>query len=138
MINLINDFQPNKKILFELHEMRRVNVNVSQEAQAIIDQSTKEGRLFPLALSETFGKHEQIAEIDVDTIAKKDIHPWAEDPETKLIKITIKHTDSKIEDGVRYMNASDLNVIHPSGVWGFNAANTAYEHFRLHMQEKGL
>lgn len=138
MINLIDNFQPNRNKLYELHQLRRITVSVSVEAQQYIAQTTKEGRLFPLALSEIFGEHPSVNEISIDLVRKEQIHPWAEDPDTKILKILIKHADPTIEDGAKYINAQDLECLHPSGFWTFNAAETARELLRLHCIEKGL
>jgi hypothetical protein len=125
---------------FELEALRRIPVNVSPEAQGLIDRSSAEGRRFPLALSEVFGVHSHIKEIDVEAVSKSThfvLAPHEED-DAMLLRITIKHVDPAIEDGMKLINADDLNQIHPSGLFGFHAAHTAHELLRLHVMERGL
>ena len=125
---------------FELEALRRIPVNVSAKAQELIDRSSAEGRKFPLALSEAFGAHSHIREIDVDAVPKSahfTLAPHEED-DAWLLRLTIRHVDAARADGVRFLNADDLNQIHPSGMFGFHAAHTAHEHLRLHVAEHGL
>lgn len=125
---------------FDAHQLRRIPVTVSEDAQRMIDASTHQGRLLPLALSEAFGGHPDIAEICVDISKKRDIFPLAasEDENTQLLRITIKHTDAAQEDGLKLINAADLHEMHPSGLWGFDAAQTALELLRVHRLEKSI
>ena len=125
---------------FETEDVRRIPVHVDEQAQALINVAPQQGRLFPLALSEIFGTHAGIKEIDVEAIKKSDLFPLAptEKQDAMLLRITIKHVDPQLEDGVKLINADDINQIHPSGMWGFNAALTAYELLRLHKMERGI
>lgn len=125
---------------FDLEELRRIPVVVTPLAREYISGTTQQGRLFPLALSEAFGQHPDIAELIVDIVSKGELFALAynEDENTRLLRITIKHVDEALEDGVKLINADDLTQIHPSGVWGFNAAHTAHELLRLHRVERGI
>jgi hypothetical protein len=123
---------------FDLSDVKHVPVVVSDDAKKYINGSPHQGRLFPQALSEIFGNHPEIAEIYVDLIRKRDVFALAgdEDEHTQLLRITVKHGDVRLEDGVRLINADDLQVIDPLGLFGFNAAQTAQELLRLHRMER--
>jgi hypothetical protein len=46
--------------------MRRIPVQLSVSAKAIIDRSTRQGRIFPQALSEFFGTLPDVDRVEVD------------------------------------------------------------------------
>jgi hypothetical protein len=125
---------------FDTEQLRRIPVTVSDAAQTYINGTTQQGRLFPLALSEMFGSHDSIVSVEVDILKKSELFSLAynEDDTSQLLRITVKHADESMEDGVKIINADDLNVTHPSGLWGFNAAQTAHELLRLHKMERGI
>lgn len=74
--------RPPGKKLFEVHELRRIPVEVSAEAKAYLLWSSHGGRLLPQALSEHFGAIPECERVEIDVV---------ETDETKHLTITIYH-----------------------------------------------
>src|SRR5487761_2663280 len=55
---------------FHAHELRRVPVEVTPTARALIDASSAQGRLLPQALAEVFGEHPDLVSVCIDAVEK--------------------------------------------------------------------
>ncbi len=94
---------------FNLEDVKRIPITLTEEAKAIIDASHQQGRLLPLALSEHFGALGYIESVSIDAIAKSEVHPHAENLDDTLLSIVVKYTDNEH----RFLiHANDINELH--------------------------
>lgn len=122
---------------FETHQVRRIPIVVSREAEQAIHASSAEGRKFPLALAEAFGKIPQVVSVEL-TLAPKssyfsvnaeDFHPVT-GKEARLLCVTAHHQG--MPDFLWLLNMADIEHVHVGGQLGFRAHLTAHELLRLY------
>ncbi len=124
---------------FAAHDVRRIPVTLTDEAQSQIDSSSAEGRKFPQALAEIFGALPRIKEVQVAAAPRSQhfesgpahFHPITGE-EDRLLLITIIHKNDGVEGHRFILNMKDLQEIHPAGQLGFTALATAQELVRLY------
>jgi hypothetical protein len=104
---------------FEVHDMRRIPVALSASAKEVIDKATRQGRIFPQALSEFFGTLPQVERIEVDVSAEQ------------RLMIDIKATEEKFHYRF-FIGVDDLHQAPRNPREGFDAAQMADELLRLY------
>lgn len=120
--------------LFHVETLRRIPVVQNQETRDAIGATTFEGRIFPQALSDEFGKLEQVDSI-ILTVVGKAKH-FATEEDARLLEVDVIGTSGMVEH--RFLvNMSDLEHFHQSGWHSFQAGETAKELVRLFRQLKG-
>jgi hypothetical protein len=106
---------------FETHHMRRIPVQVTESAKALIGRSVRQGRLLPQALSEFFGTLPEVECVWVDLIEDR-------------IVIDIKASDAS--KGYQFFLASsDFLQVPRNPRDGFDAARTVDELLRLYRRD---
>lgn len=105
---------------FEVHDIRRIPVSLTASAKAIIDQSTRQGRIFPQALSEFFGTLPQVERVEVD------VKEGGE-----RVEIDIKASDES-KDHQFFLAVEDLTQPSKPAGQGFAATKVADELLRLY------
>jgi len=109
---------------FEVHDMRRIPVVVSEQAREIIDGSTQQGRLLPQALSEFFGTLPDAEQVEVNLV-KDTVFG-------ERLAIHVKHGNNEDKHHRFFIAKSDLFDVHSHPALGFGAARTADELLRLY------
>lgn len=104
---------------FEAHHIRRIPVVLTDSAKEVIDHATRQGRIFPQALSEFFGTLPEVERIEVDL-----------SPDNRLM-IDIKHTDEQKHYRF-FVGIDDLHAVPSNPRHGFDAAKMADELLRLY------
>jgi hypothetical protein len=95
---------------FNLEDIKRIPVTLSEQAKAIIDASHAQGRLLPLSLSEHFGILGYVESVGIDAIAKSEVHPHAENPDDTLLSINVKYTDDREHQFL--IHVDDIQELH--------------------------
>jgi hypothetical protein len=111
---------PQGKKRFEVHHMRRIPVILTDSAKAFLDGSTRQGRVFPQALSEFFGTLPEIKQIDVDI---------AEDGR---VMVHVKHCEDDDKHHQFYLDSKEVAQPSKPPGQGFHAARTADKLLRLY------
>lgn len=129
---------------FHTQEVRRVPVQVTPEADAVIHASSAQGRLLPLALAEAFGMFPLVTRLSIALEPKRirfvlhpsEIHPLT-GAEPLLLVITAYHTETAMHEWL--INSADLSYIDPqSHLPRFLAAELAFELARLYPYRTGV
>jgi len=98
--------------LFDLSEVKKCPITLSEEARAYINASHEQGRMLPQALSEHFGALEHVESIALDVVSMQSVAPFHSNSEALALVITVK----KYNDSNTYaftLNAQDLRDLHP-------------------------
>ncbi len=111
---------PHRTKRFETHHVRRIPVTLSEQAKEFIDGSTRQGRVFPQALSEFFGTLPEVERVEVDLT------------EDDKLMIHVKHTEHEHKHHRFHVASDDILSISPNPRHGFDAARTADELLRLY------
>lgn len=126
---------------FHAYELRRVPVELSDDARRLILASSAQGRLLPQALSELLGTHSAIARVRVAVEEKSRrfiVHPAEVHPPTGgpplLLAIVAEHVSDDARLAHEWLiNAADLSDLHPRTHQPlFNPALMAQELLRLY------
>lgn len=107
----MTQFKPSAK-LFDLSEVKRCPVTLSEEAKIYINASHYQGRMLPQALSEHFGKIEQVESISIDLAPMQSLVPSHEDTEASVLLIVIRHMYNSDKDMQFLLNSRDLRDTH--------------------------
>jgi hypothetical protein len=107
---------------FEVHHMRRISVTLTDAAQEIINKSTRQGRVFPQALSEFFGTLPVVQRIEIDLTV-----------DNRLI-IDIKANEETLHYRF-FIGADDLLQVPRNPRAGFDATRTVDELLRLYRRD---
>ena len=127
--------RPGFSKLFHIETLRRIPVEQDQHTQNLIGASTYEGRIFPQALSDEFGKFIQVERIVLQAVLKKDHFSVTEKEHDLLLQIDICSNNALLHRFL--LNMADLQHIHRSGWHSFQAGETAQELARIFQQVKG-
>lgn len=111
---------PHRTKRFETHHVRRIPVQLTERAKEFIDGSTRQGRVFPQALSEFFGTLPEVERVEVD-LADDD-----------RLMIHVKHGEHEHKHHRFHVASDDIVQISPNPRHGFDAARTADELLRLY------
>lgn len=122
--------------VFHIETLRRVPYFYQKETWQAIGTTTHEGRLFPQALSDAFGKIACVEEIHLCLYQKKELFETSENDEDIMLYITVYTKNEGIETFT--LNLNDLKQHHRSGWNSFRAAATAEELARLFCMRRGL
>lgn len=101
--------QPGFSKTFHIEQMRRIPHEMSPETRHIITASSQEGRLFPQALSDAFGRNEHVTKLAIDIVRKGDHFPFCEDVDDEMFRIRV--FDDRYETGkerIFFVNMHDL------------------------------
>lgn len=101
--------------------MRRIPVIISASAKEVIDKSTRQGRVFPQALSEFFGTLPDVEQVEVDL----------EEPGDRLM-IHVKHCEDEDKHHCFHIEADAITQASQLAGVGFDAAAMADELHRLY------
>lgn len=112
-----------------------IEVHTSDKALELIHASSDQGRKFPQALGEVFGRLSSVLHVEIDVFPKSHLFAVA-GADSWLMKITVKHKNEALPDFEKIINADDLTLAHPTGAYGFNALLTAQEFARLYQEER--
>ena len=143
---MIDGYIPGRKA-FEVHELRRIPVRITDDAREEIALSSAEGRKFPQALAEYFGGYQSIKEVHVHAVARsayfeslpEHFHPIT-GRESRILEIDIIHSDDRIQPHCFLINADDLHWVSKGDPNGFRAHTAAAELVRMtpaHFKEAG-
>lgn len=126
---------PGRSKLFHVECMRRIPVVQDQETRDVIGATTHEGRMFPQALSDEFGKIDSVVQVALSIRKKADHFNVEPDNENDLlIQIAVKNNTD--EEKILFINVSDLLQV---GSWhNFSAHFTACELVRIYKIEAGI
>lgn len=115
---------PHRTKRFETHHVRRIPVFLTDTAKEVIDQATRQGRVFPQALSEFFGTLPEVERVEVDL-----------SPENRLM-IDVKHCEDKEKHYRFFVGVDDeLHQTPRNPREGFDAAQKADELLRLYRRD---
>lgn len=108
---------------FETHHMRRIPVTLSDSAKEFIDGSTRQGRVFPQALSEFFGTLPEVEQVEVDLT------------EDDRLMVHVKHAEDEDKHYRFFVGVDDLHATPRNPREGFDAAQKADELLRLYRRD---
>lgn len=114
---------PQQTKRFEVHEMRRIPVQITEAAKEVINQATRQGRVFPQALSEFFGTLPEVERVEVDL-----------SPENRLM-IDVKHGEDEDKHYRFFVGVDALHHAPRNPREGFDAAQMADELLRLYRRD---
>jgi hypothetical protein len=131
--------------LFAIETMRRIPHVMERETRHAIMRTTHEGRLFPQALSDVFGRVPEASRIEL-ALHRMDDHfssevlalPDTQRPDEPLLAIRIVHEQHPQFDHTFLLHLKDLCQIHASGWHCFHAHETAMELLRLYYRERAI
>lgn len=123
---------------FETHELHRIPVLVTEDAQEAIAMSSAEGRLVAQALAEAFGTHPHVQAVQL-SLAEKRVHfrvaPEEYDYtgiEPVLLLVDVHAVRQRYPRYRYYVNLTDLHQVAPGTANGFRAASFAAELLSLY------
>lgn len=136
---------------FHAEDLRRMPVEASEAAQAILDASSSQGRIFKQALQEILGAHQdefgQLERICVDVVPKsthfaimaEDLDPTT-GQEPLLMVVRLLHESGQEAHHHQFLiNASILSDLHPqTRVPMFSAEIAAKEFLRLYQHQRQM
>jgi len=110
---------PSSRKRFHMEHVRRIPVQLTEAAKEAIDGSTRQGRVFPQALSEFFGTLPEVEQIEIDVSPDKRL----------MIDIKHKHEHKHYRF---FIGVDDLHQKSGNPRDSFDAAKTANELLRLY------
>lgn len=127
--------RPGFSKLFHIETLRRIPVIQDEDTKNAIGATTHEGRIFPQALSDEFGKLNQVDSVLLRVVGKA-VH-FATEEDERIVEVHIQGKEGELLHRF-LLNMTDLEHVHASGWHSFQAGETAKELVRLFRQIRGI
>lgn len=100
--------------LFDLADIKRCDIEMTQDAKGFLLQGHAQSRLLPQALQEAFGQYKHVEKITINLVPKSQYFSVGEeDKDWRVLEIIVKHRYADDKTQSYYINAESVQELYP-------------------------